>query len=200
MFDTKIRSAIDKPMRLIARAASMCGMQADHVTWLGFITGISAGVAIMFGAFHWALFLLIFSRFCDGLDGTIARLTKPTDKGAFLDIALDFLFYSFVPFSFAIYDAANALAAAFLIFSFVGTGTSFLAYAIIAEKNNITPSPDKGIYYLGGLTEGAETILLLCAFCIWPQSFIPLAVLFGMLCLLTTAIRLYRGMNDFDDA
>ena len=200
MFDTKIRSVIDKPMRLIARAVSMCGLQADHVTWIGFITGISAGFAIMIGAFHWALFLLIFSRFCDGLDGTIARLTKPKDKGAFLDIALDFLFYSFVPFSFAIYDSANALAAAFLIFSFVGTGTSFLAYAIIAEKKNITPSSNKGIYYLGGLTEGAETILLLCAFCIWPQYFLPLAVFFGILCLITTAIRLYRGMNDFNDA
>ena len=46
--------------------------------------------------------------------------------------------------------------AACLLFSFIGTGSSFLAYATIAEKTGIDPSfkGKKSIYYLGGLTEG----------------------------------------------
>ena len=82
--------------------------------------------------------LIIANRVCDGLDGAVARSAGGTDLGAYLDITLDFLFYSAVPFAFAVADPANAMAAAFLIFSFVGTGSSFLAFAIIAQKRGIS--------------------------------------------------------------
>jgi phosphatidylglycerophosphate synthase len=60
----------------------------------------------------------------------VARLSCPTDRGAFLDIALDFVFYALVPLGFALADpAANALPAAVLIAAFVGTGSSFLAFS-----------------------------------------------------------------------
>ena len=63
----------------------------------------------------------------DGLDGAVARLKGATDRGAFLDIALDFVFYALFPLGFAQEDPeANALAAAVLIASFVDTGPSFL--------------------------------------------------------------------------
>ncbi len=59
------------------------------------------------------LFFIAASRLADGLDGELARVTAPTDRGAFLDITLDFLFYASVPLAFAWADpAANALAAA----------------------------------------------------------------------------------------
>ena len=50
--------------------------------------------------------------------------------------------------------------AAVLIASFVGTGSSFLAFASIAARRGMQAAdyPNKGIYYLGGLTEGSETI------------------------------------------
>jgi hypothetical protein len=56
---------------------------------------------------------------------------------------------------------ANSLAAAFLLFSFVGTGGNFLAFAIMAEKCGIENIvyPHKRIYYLTGLAEGTETFL-----------------------------------------
>ena len=199
MIDTQVRALIDKPLIMIARLAIMTGLSADMVTIIGFVIGLLAGIAIIFEAMMLALILILLSRFCDGLDGSIARLQGASDRGAFLDISLDFLFYSWIPFSFALYDPANALAAAFLIFSFIGTGTSFLSYAAIAEKRGIDASAkgQKGIFYLGGLTEGTETILFLCACCIWPAQFIWLASLFAFLCLITTALRIYRGYIDF---
>lgn len=199
MIDTQIRNIIDKPLILIARLAIKAGANADHITYAGFVVGILAGVAITFDAMMTGFCLIVASRFCDGLDGTVARLQGPTDKGAFLDIAFDFLFYSWIPLCFAFHDPQNALAAAFLIFCFIGTGTSFLSYAAIAEKRGIDPSykGKKGIYYLGGITEGTETILFLLACCYWPTHFVLFAFIFGALCLVTTALRIYRGIQDF---
>lgn len=199
MIDTQVRKLIDKPLILLARLAIKAGLSADRITYIGFAIGILAGVAIVFDATMLGLCLILASRFCDGLDGTVARLQGPTDKGAFLDIALDFLFYSWIPLCFAFRDPQNALAAAFLIFCFIGTGTSFLSYAAIAEKRGIDPSykGKKGIYYLGGITEGTETILFLLACCHWPEHFVTMAFIFGTLCLVTTALRIYRGIQDF---
>lgn len=199
MIDTKLRAHLDKPLTSIARIAIKAGLDADRMTFIGFGLGLLAGGCVMLGAMMPALALILLSRLCDGLDGTIARLQGPTDRGAFLDIALDFLFYAWIPLSFALYDPANALAAAFLLFSFIGTGTSFLSYAAIAEKKGIDPAAkgQKGIYYLGGLTEGTETIIFLCACCLWPHYFPVLASCFAILCLVTTGLRLYRGREDF---
>ena len=89
----------------------------------------------------------------------------------------------------------NALAAAFLIFSFVGTGVSFLAFAAIAARRAMITERYgvKSIYYLGGLAEGTETILVFAAMAVRPDWFVPLAYGFGMLCWVTTALRVWRG-------
>ena len=199
MIDTQVRQIIDKPLILIAKGLMALGLRANHVTILGFVIGVSAGFAIIKGAFLTALTLILISRLCDGLDGTIARQLGVSDKGAFLDITFDFLFYGWIVLSFAFHDEQNALLAACLLFSFIGTGASFLAYATIAEKTGIDPSSkgQKSIYYLGGLTEGTETIVFLCALCLWPSQFAVMAGVFCLLCLMTTTIRIFRGWIDF---
>ena len=104
----------------------------------------------------------------------MARAGVATDRGAFLDIGLDFVFYGLIPLAFGVAQPeANALAAATLLAAFVGTASSFLAYAIIAEKRGLksTDYPTKSFYYLGGLTEGTETIACFVAMCLWPQHF-----------------------------
>lgn len=55
------------------------------------------------------------------------------------------------------------MAGGWLLFAFIGTGSSFLAFAALAAKHQIdNPGyAHKSFYYLGGLTEGTETILLL---------------------------------------
>lgn len=199
MIDTKVRQIIERPLNLMAKGLIALGLSANHVTVIGFIIGLGAGVAIIEGAFLTALFLILLSRLCDGLDGTIARQLGVSDKGAFLDITFDFLFYGWIVLCFAFYDGQNAVMAACLLFSFIGTGSSFLAYATIAEKAGIDPSVkgSKSIYYLGGLTEGTETITFLSALCIWPDYFGVMAGIFSLLCLVTIAIRIYRGWIDF---
>ncbi|OYX41418.1 MAG: hypothetical protein B7Z02_15735 [Rhodobacterales bacterium 32-67-9] len=183
-----------------ARRLAARGVTADQVTLAGFAVGLLAIGALAAGAFTLALVLILANRVADGLDGAIAREVGPTDRGAFFDIALDFAFYALVPLGFALADPdANALPAAILIASFVGTGSSFLAFASVAAKRGLSADayPSKGIYYLGGLTEGAETIALFVAMCLWPGAFPALALTFAALCAITTLTRWHQGWAAF---
>jgi phosphatidylglycerophosphate synthase len=193
VLDARLRRLIDPPLDRLGAPLAARGLSANAVTVAGFAIGLCAAVAIAWRAYLLGLGLLLLNRLCDGLDGAIARRRGLTDLGGFLDIVLDFLIYSAVPFAFALADpAANALAAAFLIFSFVGTGSSFLAFAIMAARRGIATDlrGRKSLYYLGGLTEGTETILVFVLACLWPALFPWLALIFGLLCWLTTATRI----------
>jgi phosphatidylglycerophosphate synthase len=178
------------------------GTSANAITVAGFALGALVLPLLAFGYFGWALVLILANRLSDGLDGSVARLSRPTSRGAFLDIALDFVFYALVPLGFALADPAqNAIAAAVLIASFVGTGSSFLAFAVIAAKTGKSSArfPHKGIHYLGGLAEGTETILVFVAMCLWPASFPVLAYGFAVACLITTCSRWWQGWLAFAD-
>ena len=184
----------------IATLLAARGLGANGVTLAGFGFGLVAAALIGFG-YTWAAILpLLVNRMLDGLDGALARLSKATDRGAFLDTVLDFLFYAAVPLAFAFCDPdRNALAAAVLLAAFLGTGTSFLAFAIIAEKRGLksTAYPSKSFYYLSGLTEGGETILCFLAMCLWPQAFAAIAYIYAAMCAVTTVTRLAAGWNIF---
>jgi phosphatidylglycerophosphate synthase len=209
------RYALKLARPVIDRAALVIknrGYSADQVTFAGFGFGLFAALCIALGFYTFAILPLLASRALDGLDGllasraldgldgAVARAGVATDRGAFLDIGLDFVFYGLIPLAFAVANPeANALAAATLLAAFVGTGSSFLAYAIIAEKRGLksTDYPSKSFYYLGGLTEGTETIACFVAMCLWPQHFATLAYFYAALCLVTTTTRLLAGWQAF---
>ena len=189
------------PHRLVARICLRAGLSANVVTMIGAVIGLTALPMLAFGCYGWALSLILANRFLDGVDGTMARTGSvgPTNRGAFLDTVCDFLFYAAVPLGFALASPAqNALSAAVLLASFIGTAATFLAFAAVAAKRGlISPAyPNKGFYYLGGLTEGTETILAFCAMCLWPQHFAWLAYGFAAACAVTTMTRLYFGMRS----
>jgi phosphatidylglycerophosphate synthase len=196
MFDRRAQTILRPVLNAAARGLVRAGVSADALTWLGFAIGIAAALAIAWQAFVVGLVLLLVSRLLDGLDGSVARLTQPTDAGGFLDIALDFLFYAAIPLGFAVAAPTNnALPAAVLLASFIGTGSSFLAFAALAEKRGLTDTalPGKSFYFLGGLTEATETIAVFAAMCIWPEHFAVLAYGFAALCAITTAMRVGWG-------
>ncbi|MDZ4310390.1 MAG: CDP-alcohol phosphatidyltransferase family protein [Cypionkella sp.] len=199
MIDAKLlpiqRWLLRGPARVLARWVT-----ADQVSVAGFVLGALTVPALALGLYGLALILLVLNRVADGLDGAIARITGPTDRGAFLDIALDFVFYALFPLGFALADpVANALPAAVLIASFVGTGSSFLAFASIAARRGLTAAdyPNKGIYYLGGFTEGFETIVVFALMALNPAWFAMLAYGYAAACCLTTATRWRMGWHAF---
>ncbi|MCW8357016.1 CDP-alcohol phosphatidyltransferase family protein [Marinomonas pontica] len=196
MLDTFFIKSLKQPLRLTAIAIDKLGVKANWITLFGFVVGMMVIPALYFGDMSLALALVVINRLMDGLDGAVARVQGPTDLGGYLDITLDFIFYSAVIFGFALMDPAeNALAASFLIFAFMGTGSSFLAFAIMAEKRNIERLEygRKSLYFLGGLTEGTETIVFLLLICAFPYGFSILAYVFAAMCWITTATRIYAG-------
>ena len=200
MIDAALLPIQRRALAPLARVLAARGIGADRITLAGFAIGLAAVPALAFGSPVLALIFILANRLLDGLDGAVARLTRPSARGAFLDIALDFAFYALVPLGFALHDpAANALPAAVLIAAFVGTGSSFLAFAVIAAQKGMTAEayPSKGLYYLGGLTEGAETIALFIAMCLLPQHFALLAYGFAAACWVTTVSRWSFGWTAF---
>jgi phosphatidylglycerophosphate synthase len=199
MLDARLRRLIDPALDRAGAALARWGLGANVVTVGGFLLGAGAWVALALESYATAAGLIVANRLADGLDGAIARRHGITDLGGYLDIVLDFLFYAGVPFFFAAGRPDAALPAAFLVFSFVGTGSSFLAFAVIAAKRGLSTEARgrKSIYYLGGLTEGAETIALFLLICWLPEHFALLAWTFGGLCWLTTACRIGSAVEAF---
>lgn len=200
MLDRAIQAAVKPLLTRAARQLVAAGIGADAITVAGFVVGMAAAVAIALEAYLGGLVLLLASRLMDGLDGAVARATKPTDRGGFLDITLDFVFYASIPLAFALANPAqNALPAAVLLAAFIGTSSSFLAFAIVAEKHRLesTAFPDKSFYFLGGLTEATETTAAFAAMCLWPAAFPLIAYGFAVLCAITIAMRIGWGWQRF---
>jgi phosphatidylglycerophosphate synthase len=200
MLDRHLRPLIDPPLNRAGRALARAGIGADEVTLAGLFLGLLAA-AMLAGGLPGLLALvpLLLGRVLDGLDGAVARATRRTDLGGYLDIVCDFAFYGAVPLAFALRDPGNGVAAAFLLMTFYINGASFLGFAVMAEKRGIqtTAQGQKSLYYSAGLLEGTETILFFVALCLWPDGFRPMALVFGGLCLITTAARVILAARMF---
>ncbi|OIN25171.1 CDP-alcohol phosphatidyltransferase family protein [Vibrio barjaei] len=198
MLDSISIKVIRWPLSQSARVLNRFGITANQTTLFGFALGCLAFPALAFEQYSIALIFILLNRICDGLDGALARIQGISDAGGFLDISLDFLFYSLIPFGFVIANPEqNAIAGAFLIFSFIGTGTSFLAFAVMAGKRGIE-NPiyrHKSLYYMSGLTEGTETIGCFVLLCLLPEHFATIAFVFGTACWFTTFTRIYSGFH-----
>jgi len=196
MFDRYATAAIKPPVDALARVLARAGASANQLTVTGFIVGLIASLLIANNAYIVGAICIFVSRFCDALDGAVARQSMPTDQGGFLDITLDFLFYASIPLAFAVADPLhNALPAAVLLAAFMGTGSSFLAFAALAAKRGMTSTvyPNKSFYFLGGLTEATETLAMFAAMCLWPGQFAALAYGFAALCAVTITTRIWWG-------
>jgi len=202
VFDAKIRPFIDPPLKRLGGLLARANVSADQVTLLGVVTGLGSACAIVGGFYVLALVLLVVSRILDGLDGAVARATTPTDLGGYLDIVGDFVFYVSIPLAFAIADSGNALAAAVLIASFTLTGVSFLAYAVLAAKRNLQTQAHgkKSFYYNTGLAEGTETIVTFALMCLFPAFFVPIALTYAALCLVTVIQRSVSAYRSFSSS
>jgi len=189
-----LQRLLDKPARLLVRRA----VTANQITLVGFVIGVLALPLLMAGAFELALVAVLLNRLADGLDGAVARRTQTTDAGGFLDIVLDFIFYQAVVVGFILNSPhEHLLPGLFLMLSFVGTGTSFLAFAVQASKRGLDNPhyPNKSMYYMSGLAEGFETFAVFVLLCLLPQHFGIIAWLFGAVCWVTTATRIWAGFN-----
>lgn len=201
MLDALMRRALDPSLNGAGRVLARRGVHANQVTLAGFALGLIAAGLIASGASCWlALIPLLAGRIADGLDGAVARASKITDFGGYLDIVCDFIFYGAIPFAFVLRDpTANGVAGAFLLTSFYANGASFLSFAILAAKRKMKTDAQgvKSLYFTAGILEGTETIAFFVAICIFPDAFAPLAWGFGALCFITALSRVALAWRVF---
>ncbi len=199
MLDSYIRPFIDKPLNIIGKKVASFCLSANSITLLGFIMGIIAIISIYFAQYKIAIIFICLNRLCDGIDGAVARHIGLSDFGGFLDIVCDFLIYSGVIFAFGMANDEHLFYSSFLVFSFIGPISSFLAYAIIATKNQINTDTrgKKSFHYLGGICEGTETAAVLILSCLMPENFAIICITYGILCWITTIGRVYNAWQDF---
>ncbi|CAN7223154.1 CDP-alcohol phosphatidyltransferase family protein [Pararhizobium sp. LjRoot238] len=200
MLDGHFRKRLDPWLDRAGRALVRRGISANTITITGFLLGLAAAIAIVLDAFAWAFILIGASRLCDGLDGAVARATRNTDFGGFLDIVLDFAFYGLIPFAFILADPyENGAAGGLLLLSFYINGASFLAFAVIAEKRGLATDARgmKSLYFTTGLAEATETIAVFLAFCLFPHWFSEIAVVFALICFYTALSRIMLARASF---
>lgn len=199
MLDKYVTPIIKPMLTPIVVLINKSSITANKLTVIGFLVGMFAVPLLALEMWYGALIAIVLNRILDGLDGALARYANQSSSaGGFLDITLDFLFYAAIPLGFILANPAqNAIAGAILLATFIGTGSSFLAFAIAAEKFKLDKPQFKykSFYYLNGLTEGTETIALFVAFCIWPQHFAIMASLFAAACAITIFTRIYGGYH-----
>lgn len=191
MFDAKLRPLIDPPLNALGRRIASAGIGANSVTMARMILGLGAGMMIAQSHFLAGLALILMSRLLDGLDGAVARATKISDFGGYLDIVADFAFYIAVPVGFAFASPDNMPFALLLVASFTLTGISFLSFAVLAAKRGLETSDhgQKSFFYNTGLAEGAETIIAFILMCLFPGQFPLIASIYALMCLLTVIQR-----------
>lgn len=199
MLDKYVTPVIKPMLAPVVVLLDKRGVTADQLTVIGFLVGLLAVPLLAYEYWYGALVAIIVNRIIDGLDGALARYANQSSSaGGFLDITLDFLFYAAIPLGFVLANPEqNAIAGALLLATFIGTGSSFLAFAIAAEKFKLAKPQFKykSFYYLNGLTEGTETIALFIAFCLWPQHFVVLASIFAIACGITIFTRIHGGYH-----
>ena len=200
MLDATLRPLIDPSLNRLGRSLARRGLSADAMTVIGLGLGLLAAALIVVEWSGLALIPLLAGRVADGLDGAVARATRTTDFGGYLDIVADFAFYGAIPLAFVLQNPAlNGAAGAFLLASFYVNGTSFLGFAILAEKRGMETQAQgvKSLYYSNGILEGTETIVFFVLLCLFPAYFNVMAWLFGTLCLATAILRVRTAYRLF---
>lgn len=85
-----LRKIVKTPLDAIASFLLRIRMQPNHITLLGLLGSIAAGVLIAFGHLLWAGLLAAIMAPLDAVDGAMARLKgSPTKFGSFFDSVID---------------------------------------------------------------------------------------------------------------
>ena len=103
MLDKKANNFFRPILNKISFQLIRYNFSSNHVTFSGFVIGLFCFIFLSLGMIYIAFIFFILNRIFDGIDGTMARLSKPTDLGGYYDIVFDFFVYALVPFGFILF-------------------------------------------------------------------------------------------------
>lgn len=189
MLDSRARALYGPTIDRLAVKASALGIGAPVVTAAALVAGVASCVAVALE--HWllALALWLVNRTLDGLDGAVARRTKPTDLGGMLDFLADFVVYGgfVVGVSIALPDAR--VACTVLLAAYLLNNVALLSFASLIEKRQLALGDERSLRFTAGLTEGTETVIAYAAICLLPTHAGTVAWVFSAMVLITVGQR-----------
>ena len=147
--------------------------------------------------------LWLLSRVADGLDGPLARRRAARDGvrdagvGGFLDITCDFVVYGATVVGVAVGATTGGGAPwwpfLLVLLAYYVNGTALLAFSSIAERAGCTRGDARSLSFLGGLAEGAETIVVHALWLVVPAAAAPVAGVWAAVVRVGAAQRVVAG-------
>ena len=190
MLDTPVRRRISPALEIAARSVARRGVGAGQITAVGLGVGVAACVAAASGRWWLALVLWLANRALDGLDGQVARLRGPTDLGGMLDLVADFVVYGGFVVAVAIAEVDARLACSALLGAYLLNNVALLSFAALVEKRRMSLGDERSLRFTPALTEGTETIVVYCLFCLLPGDAELIAWVFTAMVLISVAQRI----------
>ena len=172
MLNKHARWVFAGPIHFFADRLNSRGVTPNTITVIGFALTVLSAIIIALGYFFAGGLVLLVAALFDMLDGVLARLSKPSKFGAFLDSTLDRYSESFSFLGLAYYfltftNARNELALIFfiLIGSLMVSYTRARAEALTIEcSGGLLQRPERvTILIIGLLSNGIFPVVLTVA-------------------------------------
>jgi phosphatidylglycerophosphate synthase len=195
MLDSSFRKLAAPALSPAAETLAQTGIAADALTAAGLAAGLAAIPAIAIHHYWIGLALLLLNRLFDALDGALARRTRVTGRGAFLDMIADLIVFAGMPFAFALADPSHALAAVFFLFAITTSGASAIFFGGLAMGK----AAENLFGYIGRTMEDSELTLAFALACRWPGWFAVIAYVGGVLCFITAGARIATAVTRFGE-
>lgn len=188
MFDGTFRKPVDAAVKPIGQALKRTGLSPDHLTIMGLLVGIGAGIAIGSGRLWLGAALVVLAGLPDLLDGALAKASgSSSQRGAFFDSTVDRVTDMFLLGGIAWYFAVDPDAAPELpMLPFAIAGVSSLVSYQRAKAESL------GIDAKGGLMERAERIIAILIGLVINVLLVPILWLMLVLTTITAMQRFWK--------
>lgn len=189
MIDRRAREALQPALTALARPLDRWGLGPTAVTVAGLVVGVGACAAAALAAWPVALALWLLNRLADGVDGALARLQTGGGgaRGGYVDLMADFAVYGGFVAGCAVGQPTARLACLVLLLAYYLNGAALLAHAALTRGPE--GSDDRSVVFLGGLAEGAETVVVHALMVVVPSQMAPIAWAFAVLVAITVVQR-----------
>jgi phosphatidylserine synthase len=203
VLDAAARRVLEAPLARLAGALDRPGISPDRLTAANLLLGLGSAVAAGLQAWTPALMLWLLCRLADGLDGPLARrrsargASSGAGSGGFFDITADFVVYGSTVVGVAVGATAGQdadwLPFLLVLLAYYVNGTAFLAFSSIAERAGRRLDDGRSLSFLGGLAEGAETVLVHSLWLLLPGIAEDIAWVWAAIVAIGAAHRMWSG-------
>jgi len=187
MLDAPVRRLLAAPLDRAAGTLLRAGLGPNAVTFASFLCGLLAIAFTGLSFYLAALVFLALHRFLDLVDGAVARRTRITPLGGFLDVSLGYIVWGGLAFAFVLSRQQNGLAGTFLILGLMADAVTCIAGRLFAVMPSERGAPIPRTLLISGQT---ETFIVFAIMMLVPWTFGFLPYVYGVLCFITAGARI----------